>query len=163
LSLVTGEICLTQNADLDLTDDFPYAEWHAQAPGKLSSTIFTATLMVQSEDFRSLASYGPCAFRDILSSFDDREMADEWKMYIPPAVAWIMIGGEMLYDLCSKSEPSAWNQTAMFTPGIWQTWKDRLLELASQANIDEYCQCLSREAAGEMERIEQRSRTCVIR
>jgi hypothetical protein len=113
--------------------------------------------MVQSEDFRSLASYGPCAFRDILSSFNDREMADEWKMYIPPAAAWIMIGGEVLYDLCSKRVPSEWNQSAIFTPERWQIWKDRFSALADQTDINEHCQSLSREAAKEMERIEQRS------
>jgi hypothetical protein len=149
---------LTRNADLDLTDEVSYAEWHAQAPGKLSSTTFTATLMVQSEDFRSMASYGPCAFREILTSFDDREMADEWKMYIPPAVAWIMIGGEVLHDLCLKRVSYEWNSAAIFTPERWQTWKDRFFALADQADIDEHCQSLSREAAKEMERIEQKDR-----
>jgi hypothetical protein len=148
---------LTHDADLDFDNEFPYAEWHAQAPGKLSATIFTATLMVQSEKFRSLASYAHCAFQETLSSFDDREMADEWKMYIPPAVAWIMIGGEVLHDLCSKREPSAWNQSAIFTPERWQLWKDRFLELADQTDTDEHCQNLSKEAAEEMDRIEQRA------
>jgi hypothetical protein len=119
--------------------------------------------MVQSEKFRSLASYAHCAFQEILSSFDDREMADEWKMYIPPAVAWIMIGGEVLHDLCSKREPSAWNQSAIFTPERWQLWKDRFLELADQTDIDEHCQNLSKEAAEEMDRIEQRAWIYVAR
>ncbi|KAI4842066.1 hypothetical protein E4T44_07532 [Aureobasidium sp. EXF-8845] len=153
-----GWIFFEHGLDLDLDNEFPYADWHAQAPGKLSSTIFTATLMVQSEDFRSLASYGPCAFREILTSFDDREMADEWKMYISPAVAWIMIGGEVLHELCSKRVPSQWNQSAMFTPERWQIWKDRFLALADQTDIDEHCQSLSKEAAKEMERIEQKVR-----
>ncbi|KAI4851203.1 hypothetical protein E4T44_02280 [Aureobasidium sp. EXF-8845] len=152
LSLFTGEVYL------DMNDKNFYAEWHAQAPGKLSATIFTATLMVQNEEFRSLASYAPCAFAEIISSFDDREMADEWKMYIPPATAWIMIGGEVLHDLCSKKVPSQWNQSAMFTPDRWQIWKDRFLALADQTDVDEHCQSLSREAAQEMERIEHKVR-----
>jgi hypothetical protein len=148
---------LTHDADLDITDEEPYADWHAQAPGKLSSTVFTATLMVQSAEFRSLAAYADDAFQEILTPFDDREMADEWKMYIPPAVAWIMIGGEVLHDLCSKRVPSEWDQSATFTPERWQIWKDRVWALASLEDIDEHCQSLSRQAADEMERIEQTS------
>jgi hypothetical protein len=102
LSLVAEETYLTQNTDLDMNDKDFYAEWHAQAPGKLSATIFTATLMAQSEDFRSLASYADDAFQEILTPFDNREMADEWKMYIPPAAVWIMVGGEALHYLCSR-------------------------------------------------------------
>jgi hypothetical protein len=157
LSLVAEETYLTQNADLDMNDKGFYAEWHAQAPGKLSATIFTATLMAQSEDFRSLASYADDAFQEILTPFDNREMADEWKMYIPPAAVWITIGGEALHYLCSRGEPFALDQSVMFTLEIWQTWKDRFLELASQDNIDEHCQSLSRKAADEMEQIERRS------
>jgi hypothetical protein len=156
-SLVTGETYLTQYSDLDMNDKDFYAEWHAQAPGKLSATIFTATLMVQSEDFRSLASYAGDAFEELLKPFDDREMADDWKMYIPPAAAWIMISGEVLHDFYLKGETSAETQSEEFNPVVWRTWKYRLLELATQEDIDEKCQSLSRKAADEMEQIEQRS------
>lgn len=154
-SLNTGQTYLTRHTDLDPTHEACYAEWHAQVPGHLSATIFTVTLMVQSEDFRTLASYANDAFDEILESFDDREMADEWKVYIPPAAAWIMLGGEVLHDLCFN-QASETSESALFTPEKWQMWKDRLLALADQMDIDEHCQGLSREAAEDMERIEQK-------
>jgi len=147
---------LTCKADLDLQSEDPYDEWHAQAPGKLAATIFTATLMVQSEDFRDLATYARIAFKEILEPFDDREMADEWKMYIPPAAAWVRIGGDVLYDLCFK-KTSEEKKFVMFTPESWRVWKDRFAALADDEDIDERCQGLSREAAEEMERIEQKN------
>lgn len=93
--LRVDQIHLTRKVDLDLQSEDPYDEWHAQAPEKLAATIFTATLMVQSEDFRSLVTYACDAFEVISEPFDNREMADEWKMYIPPASAWIAIGGKV--------------------------------------------------------------------
>jgi hypothetical protein len=110
--------------------------------------------MVQSEDFRSLASYAHSGFRQILTPFRDREMADEWKMYVPPAAAWIMLGGVVLHDLCFN-QASDTSESALFTPEKWQTWKDRFFALADQTDIDEHCQGLSRQAAEEMARIEQ--------
>jgi hypothetical protein len=68
-----------------------------------------------------------------------------------------MIGGEVLHDLCSKREPSAWNQSAIFTPERWQIWKDGFLALAGQTDIDERCRNFSSEAAKEMGRIDQRA------
>jgi hypothetical protein len=110
---------------------------------------------VQSEDFRSLASYAGDAFQELLTPFHDREMADEWKMYIPPAAAWIMISSKVLHDLCLKGETSAETQSEEFNPVVWRTWKHRLLELADQTDIDECCRNLSREAVNEMGRIEK--------
>jgi hypothetical protein len=153
--LNTSQTYLTRHTGLDLDNEASYAEWHAQGPGHLSATIFTVTLMVQSEEFRSLASYASDAFDEILESFDGREMADEWKMYIPPAAAWIMLGGEVLHDLCFN-QASETSESALFTPEKWEVWKDRFLALADQTDIDEHCQGLSREAAEEMVRIEQK-------
>lgn len=147
---------LTRKADLDLQSEDPYEEWHAQAPGKLAATIFTATLMVQSEGFRSLATYACDAFKEILEPFDDREMADEWKMYIPPAAAWVRIGGDVLYDLCFK-KTSEEKEFVIFTPESWRVWKDRFAALEDDEDIDERCQGLSREAAEHMERIKQKN------
>ncbi|KAH0287527.1 hypothetical protein M436DRAFT_57577 [Aureobasidium namibiae CBS 147.97] len=150
-----GWIFFEHGLDLDLQSEDPYDEWHAQAPGKLAATIFTATLMVQSKDFRSLAIYACDALKEILEPFDDREMADEWKMYIPPAAAWVGIGGEVLYDLCFK-KTSEETEFARFTPESWGVWRDRFAALADDKEIDERCQGLSRTAAEEMKRIEQR-------
>ena len=102
-----------------------------------------------------MASYAVAAFNEIQEPFNDRDMADEWRMYIPPAAAWIDIGGELLYDLCFK-KTSGTKKSALFAPEGWQMWKDRFAVLADQTDIDERCQGLSREAANEMERIEQR-------
>ena len=154
--VVVDQIHLTRKVDLDLQKEYPYDEWHAQAPGKLAATIFTATLMVQSEDFRSLATYACDAFQEISEPFDTREMADEWKMYIPPATAWIRIGGEVLYGLCFKNETSEEKESAMITAERWQVWKERFLALEDDEGIDELCRGLAREAANEMKRIERK-------
>lgn len=147
---------LTRIADLDVQSEDPYDEWHAQAPEKLAATIFTATLMVQSEDFRSLATYACDAFEEIREPFDNREMADEWKMYIPPAAAWIRIGGQVLYDLCFEKALDA-KEFLMFTPESWRMWTERFAALADEKDIDERCQGLAREAAIDMAMIEQRA------
>ena len=111
--------------------------------------------MVQSESFRTLAFFAHSGLREILTPFGDREMADEWKMYVPPAAAWIMLGGEVLHDLCFK-QASETSESALLTPEKWQMWKDRFFALADPTDIDEHCQGLSREAAEEMVRIEQK-------
>jgi hypothetical protein len=74
--LIDGQTRLIHDTDLDHQDEASYADWHAQALGHLGATIFTVTLMVQSEDFRSLAPYSHCAFQKILTSFDD----ERWLM-----------------------------------------------------------------------------------
>ena len=113
--------------------------------------------MVQSEDFRSLATYACNAFQEISEPFDTREMADEWKMYIPPAAAWIRIGGGVLYGVCSKKETSEEKEAAMITSERWQAWKERFVALEDDKGINEYCRGLAREAANEMKRIERKN------
>lgn len=112
--------------------------------------------MVQSEDFRSLATYACDAFEEIREPFDNREMADEWRMYIPPAAAWIRIGGQVLYDLCFE-QTSEEKEFAVFTSKSWRMWKDRFAAFADDKDIDEHCQGLAKEAAEEMRGIEHKA------
>lgn len=149
---------LTRFTDLDLqTEGSKYAEWHAQAPGHLNSHTFAAAWM-QREKSSSLF-YADRAFDNILQPFDEtREMADEWKMYIPPAAVWITISGEVLYDLCFKERTVEESQVARrVSPQIWSQAKQRFAALAEQMDIDDHCRGLAREAAEEMERIEQQA------
>ncbi|KAH0032986.1 hypothetical protein KCU78_g2556, partial [Aureobasidium melanogenum] len=153
-----GWIFFEHGLDLDLqTEGSTYAEWHVQAPGHLNSHTFAATWM-QREKASSLF-YADRAFDNILQPFDEtREMADEWKMYIPPAAVWITISGEVLYDLCFKERTVEESQVARrVSPQIWSQAKQRFAALAEQMDIDDHCRGLAREAAEEMERIEQQA------
>ncbi|KAK6000886.1 hypothetical protein QM012_002969 [Aureobasidium pullulans] len=138
-----GWIFYEHGLDLDLdTEGSTNAEWHAQAPGHLNAHTFAASL-----------------FDNILQPFDEnRELADEWKMYIPPAAVWIMISGQVVHDLCFKGRTARENQAELrddASPEIWMQVKKRFATLSEQTDIDDHCQGLAKEAAQEMERIER--------
>lgn len=152
--------CLTRVTDLDLdTEGWTYAEWHAQAPGHLNAHTFAATFLQQTKS--SSMFYADSAFWNILHPFDEtREMADEWKMYIPPAALWITISGQAVHDLYFKDqgiEESKVVHRNRSSPQTWLQVKQRFAALAEQTDIDDHCRGLAKEAAEEMERIEQKA------
>lgn len=105
--------------------------------------------------------YADRAFGNIMQPFDEtREMADEWKMFIPPAAAWITISGQVVHDLCFKEETTEESQVRNWdgsSPEKWMQVKQKFMELAEQMDIDDHCRGIAREAAEEMERIEQKA------
>ncbi|TIA64013.1 hypothetical protein D6C76_09707 [Aureobasidium pullulans] len=127
-----------------------YDEWHAQEEELLNATVLVATLMQRGGSFGiGMMYHAHDAFNEIELPFDDeREMADEWKMYIPPAEAWMSIAGEKLFGLCFDK--------SAFNADRWALWKQRFAELAEQEDIDERCRGFARKAVEKMRGIEQR-------
>ncbi|KAG9943268.1 hypothetical protein KCU85_g8798, partial [Aureobasidium melanogenum] len=136
-----GWIFYEHGLDLDLdTEGSTYAEWHAQAPGHLNAHTFAATWMQREKS--SSMFYADSAFSNIMAPFDKtREMADEWKMYIPPATIWIIISGQAVHHLCFKqrNENSQVLHRDGSSPEIWVKVKQRFAELAKQTDIDDRC------------------------
>ncbi|CAD0110875.1 unnamed protein product, partial [Aureobasidium uvarum] len=136
-----------------------YEQWHAQAPGLLNANIFAATLTTRTDVFTSSMDYANIAFWEILPPFDEgREMADEWKMYIPPAAVWIEICGKVLYEYCFMERGAVASNVIQGQTLYRERWvkvKQRFEALAEQVEIDDHCRGLAREAAKEMQRIEE--------
>ena len=149
--------------EINGTDGMTNDEWHSQEEELLNATVLVATLMQRGGSFGiGMMYHAHDAFNEIELPFDDeREMADEWKMYIPPAEAWMSIAGEKLSGLCfdksviHSAEPHERIQKA-FNADRWALWKQRFAELAEQEDIDERCRGLARKAVEKMRGIEQR-------
>ncbi|KAI5237087.1 hypothetical protein E4T43_08182 [Aureobasidium subglaciale] len=151
-------------SDINYPEGFSYDEWHAQAPERLNASIFCASLMQKSEDWKTeMAFHAHDAFKEVMDGFDEeeREVADAWKMWIPPAVAWIEIAGDVLHKLCFEEKGvGGIERSAMmksFCAERWAEWKSRFEELAAQEEIDEHCRFLARRAAMKMQATEMRS------
>ncbi|KAI4726158.1 hypothetical protein E4T49_06103 [Aureobasidium sp. EXF-10728] len=141
------------------TEGCSYEQWHAQAPGLLNANIFAATLTSRTDIFTPNMHYANIAFREILQPFDDsRGMAEEWKMYIPPAAVWISICGKVLYECCVRESGAAASEVGHIEKSDLERWKQvqqRFEALRKQVDIDEHCRGLASQAAEEMKRIEQ--------
>ncbi|KAI5270679.1 hypothetical protein E4T47_05959 [Aureobasidium subglaciale] len=159
-----GWIFAEHAVDINYPEGFSYDEWHAQAPERLNASIFCASLMQKSEDWKTeMAFHAHDAFKEVMDGFDEeeREVADAWKMWIPPAVAWIEIAGDVLHKLCFEEKGvGGIERSAMmksFCAERWAEWKSRFEELAAQEEIDEHCRFLARRAAMKMQATEMRS------
>ncbi|KEQ90549.1 hypothetical protein AUEXF2481DRAFT_33880 [Aureobasidium subglaciale EXF-2481] len=114
-----------------------------------------------------MAFHAHDAFREVTDGFDEeeREVADAWKMWIPPAVAWIEIAGEMLPKfLFEEKGVGHVEQPAMmksFRAEEWREWKSRFGETAEQGEIDEHSRYLARQTAEKMQGLEVKARDCV--
>ncbi|KAI5195569.1 malic acid transporter [Aureobasidium subglaciale] len=153
--------------DINYPEGFSHEEWQAQAPERLNASIFCATLLLRSDDWKTeMAFHAHDAMREVMDGFDEeeREVADAWKMWIPPAVAWIEIAGEVLFKLCfderdvKDDEQPALMKT--FYAERWGEWKKRFEEMTEQEEIDGSCRHLVRQAAEKMQDIE--TRACIF-
>ncbi|THV85912.1 hypothetical protein D6C86_08168 [Aureobasidium pullulans] len=158
-----GWIFAEHGVQINGTDGMTHDEWHSQEEELLNATVLVATLMQRGGSFGiGMMYHAHDAFNEVERPFDDeREMADGWKMYIPPAEAWISIAGEKLFGLCfdksviHSAEPHERIRKA-FNADRWALWKQRFAGLAEQEDIDERCRGLARKTVESMRDIEQR-------
>lgn len=155
--------------------------WFEQAPGKLKSTTFAANVLARTGSETCMWSFASQMIEEAVASYDttiekevrdgkeviirgsDREMEGEWKMYIPPAVEWILVAGERLYEysFCEAPEDSMKFNTRtpkagdrIFSKDRWGFWKKRFRELIAWKEVDEHCRELMERALKKMDVLE---------
>lgn len=159
-------------------------KWFEQAEGKLNSTTFAAGILAREGVESGMWRHASTAMTEALEiPYDtkptkfvrdgvevmgdpERELEGEWRMYVPPAVEWILVAGERIFEFSMreivdermriKSEGWKWGGR-YFSKERWELWMKRFRELSAWEEVDDRCRGLMEKAVGKMEEIESES------
>lgn len=149
-------------ADIDYPEGRTDQQWLKQAPALLNATHFAAKLFNDPSFRDGMGYHADRALREGLEKAYDietREVERAWRMYIPPAVTWVMTAGDILFNLSldnntAKNESSG-HSIERFNPERWISWRNRFRAMAERSDIEDDIRGMATRAADEMEKLEK--------
>jgi hypothetical protein len=96
------------------------------------------------------------------SSYNDKHFvkAQEWKVLLPAATAWIMIAGKTIYKTCLDDQGSKLDlhNERVWDKSRWELWKEQLRGFEDRHDFgEEYRGCATR-ALAKMVEVEEEFR-----
>jgi hypothetical protein len=137
-------------------------EFLEQAPYLLNGTIFAATLFERGFRLpllRWFPKIDDFLMEGIESPHNDEHFvkAQEWKVLLPVATAWIMIAGKIIYKTCLEDHGASLNlhSKRVWNRSRWELWKEQLRVFENRQDFDEECRGCATRALAKMVEVEE--------
>lgn len=95
----------------------------------------------------------------IESSHGDKHLvkAQEWKVLVPVATAWIVIAGKPIYKMCLCDQGASQNlyHKRIWNKPKWEHWKDQLRSSENRHDFEEECREYATRALAKVVEVEK--------
>jgi hypothetical protein len=139
-------------------------EFLDQAPELLNGTIFAATLFERGFHLRRLTWFSTIddsLWMGVESSYNDKHFvkAQEWKVLLPAATAWITIAGKTIYKTCLEDHGAGLDlhSQRVWDRARWELWKEQLRGFENRLDFDQKCRGCATRALAKIVKVEEES------
>jgi hypothetical protein len=150
-------------ADIEADEDMEEDAWLNQAPALLNATNFAARYFNGDPSMGMSFYIEPCMREALEGRYGTPRPQACAAMYVPPAATWILLAGGKIYQLCRDDYQRkdgrlvghglAWEGYG-FSLDRWALWKQKFGDTMRSEGLESTVQEYARNAAREMERIE---------